>query len=703
MIDQKLIHSQCNSKDLDDIEKGLDSLINNYNEFADKTEAWKDLIDLTDLPDLPENTKKENDDTYQKRINAIKIKAIKFLTQEIPNKLETKDYDELLDVLRAIRLVPFDLWIEKDLIWNYLIKLIDDERPRFSTDGASVLRSMFIYVENKKGATDDLFRLTESKNKYTQYYATFTLGYRFEENGDKQRVWRKICDLSHTDNIIILRGIAWSIGYVIRFLSTDDEKNDAWEILNQFLHNQDDIIKLGSVKSLSLSFHYLLDRHRVKAIRMLYQLIKESKNQDIISMVAITLGNNYSDIIDKNSAHKCLMKLATKNSLIVNCFANHSLGRVYIYKTATSDKGERKENLKEAIKYYQAAEDCSSYQWCNPSQFCKVFYNTLFDLFYDKIVLTEEEIIERFNLSISSVTEQKIREKLLNILKHSAFLLNESKNVDYNSTESDKIFDELKNCCDTIIWTLDEVQTDYPFLKKTVQEIIKEENPDLIKIIRDDFESAASKNSSYNSLLLLVNKLERDNEKNIEYIDQIVNEIKRLALSEIDETYSDKLDDILKEKNSKKKLELLAKIKFSNFLVPSILRTVEATYITVEATHITVEDTNKTVKDTKINFDQVLSKFNELEVSTASSKITGEIILSGGPNIGIFGAVCEIHIPILEADRPDIINKLKSCTTISVLPQFIVDKIKNIFFSPNNKQKIEDGSRAHEKIIYLNA
>ena len=688
MIDQKSIHNLCNSKDLDDNKKGLDLLIDNYSELKDKNTAWMDLIHITNLPE-----KKDSEDSKRK-VKSIKLKTVRFLTEEIPNKFKTKDYEELLDVLKAIRSVPFDLWIEKDLIWSYLIKLIDDKRPRFSTDGASVLRSMFVYVENKKKATDDLFRLTESDNKYTKYYAAFTLGYRFKEIENKEK-WRKFLDLAKKNDTVILRGIALSLGYAIEFLNTDEEKTESWEILNEFLHKQDDIIKLGSISSLLLSFRYLLNGHKEKAINMLYKLIEESDNSDIISMVAIILGHNYSYIDDKNSAYKCLITLSNSNSLSIQCYAYHSLGRIYVYNAAHSAKEERKENLIKAIDYYKNANNCSSYDWSNSSHFCQLFYETLFDLFYGKIHLTEEEIVKRFDFPIFSENEQKIKNKLINVLKNSADLLNKFNYIDPNSNESKKIFDDLKNHCDAIIWTLDDVKPIYPFLSITIQQIILEESPDSIEIIRDKFKLAAKKDTSYNPILELANKLERNDEKNAENINLIANELKKLAHSEMNKDIGDNLDEIIKEMDCNKKIEFLAQTasNLNNCILANIFQEVKTT--------------NATLDIIKQRTELALLKLNELEIPIESSKINGEIVITAGPNfIGIAGVACELHIPIIEVELAEYFGNLRNskirCIKIGEMKKTVADKIKQIISSPNNKQRIINGLHVNDKIIYLN-
>jgi hypothetical protein len=695
-IDQKLIHNLCNGKNLDDNKKGLDLLIESYTDLHDKQTAWQDLINLTNLLEI------KDDEISKRQIKSIKLKAIKFLTKEIPNKFEANDFDELFDILKAIRLVPFDLWIEKDLIWRYLIKLIDDERPRFSTDGASVLRSMFIHVENKKKATDDLFRLTKSRNEYTKYFATFTLGYRFNEIKDKQENWQRFYNLYRTKDTVVLRGIALSIGYVIQFLNNEEEKTEAWEILNEFLHKQDEIIKLGAVSSLSYSLRYFSDNHREKAIGTLYKLVKESDNEDIISMVAIALGYNYSKIADKNSVYEYLINLSNSNSLPIKCYACHSLGRVYIYKTASSDIEERKENLKRAIDYYKEAEKCSSYEWSNTSHFCRIFYETLFDLFYGRIHLTEDEITKRFDFPISSENEQhfseneqKIKEKLLKVLKNSAFLINESNDIDPNSTENNKVFDDLNNHCDTILWTLDEVKHNYPFLNLAVRRIIIEESLDPIELIRNKFEYAASKNHSYDYISQLAKQLQRHDKKNAEYVDIIAKEFRKLAPPELNKSLNDNLDEIIKEKNCQKKLGLLAEAtsKLNNSMLLEI-------YWTTKKTHEITEQIND-------KFDKLFTKLDDLEISIESSKITGGITISGGPLLwGLLGVSCEINIPILEIDVKKYFNRLKNSKIKSIrigdLQDTIGDKIKKIISSPNNKQMIIEGLNAKKEQIYLN-
>lgn len=273
---------------------------------------------------------------------------------------------------------------DKQQAWNDLIKLTARKEKDIRYESASSLSSTFSKVPDKQQAWNDLIGLTSNQDSDVRYMAASFLGSAFSEVPNKEHSWDDLHRLAVSTDVNVRRGIASSLG--IAFSKVPD-KQQAWDDLHWLVNDTDVSVRRGVASSLGFAFSEVPDKQQ--AWDDLHRL---TLDQDVYvrQRTARFLGSAYPHVPNKQQVWEDLIKMVTKESNDIKALANHSLGKVSIFKASQAENEESyKKDLEEAISFFEEAAQQSTYKWLNPSQFCLPFYRS-----FNKILFKKQEAKE---------------------------------------------------------------------------------------------------------------------------------------------------------------------------------------------------------------------------------------------------------------------------------------------------------------------
>jgi HEAT repeat protein len=158
------------------------------------------------------------------------------------------------------------------------------------------------------------------------------------------------------------------------------DKQKAWNNLHKLLNDEDNFVRKEAVSALSSAFPYLPDKQL--ALNDLRRLLNDEDDFVRIEVVS-ALGNVFPHVTDKQLICNDLDALIDDEDSYVSSYANHSLGKVSIFKASQTEREQdyRKE-LEKAICFFEkAALEFSSW---SPSQFCLPFYRSFYTIIFKK-------------------------------------------------------------------------------------------------------------------------------------------------------------------------------------------------------------------------------------------------------------------------------------------------------------------------------
>ena len=151
---------------------------------------------------------------------------------------------------------------------------------------------------------------------------------------------------------------------------------------------------------------------------------------------ANALGFAFPQIPDKEEAWRDLIRLTEDEDDSVRASANHSLGRVSIFRaTDAEDEEEFREEIKNALEFFERSSKESTY--FNPSSFCLPFYKSFYTITFEKVGAEDE--VKRYLAEAKSASEgSKNKETLIEAVENLANALSEAQKVtDFNAIKSD--------------------------------------------------------------------------------------------------------------------------------------------------------------------------------------------------------------------------------------------------------------------------
>ena len=197
-----------------------------------------------------------------------------------------------------------------------------------------------------------------------------------------------------------------------------------------------------------------------------YLTEKEQATKDLLTLTedhgsivrrgsVVALSSAFPQLTDKKQATKNLLALTEDIDSNVRMSANHSLGRISIYKATNAGNIETLQSeLEKAIDFFEKASQESRYS--NPSSFCLPFYRSYFSVIFRQQE-AEDEVKKNLEEAKGAVSGSESREKLLEAVKNLSSALNEA----YKLRDMDDIKADLngyRRYCDRACELLDSTE-----------------------------------------------------------------------------------------------------------------------------------------------------------------------------------------------------------------------------------------------------
>jgi nucleoside phosphorylase/HEAT repeat protein len=491
-------------------QEALASLENAYKNTSEKNEAWADLHKLT----------LHEDKVVRQRIATTLGTSFQYL----PNMNEawtdlhklTLDKETIVRQWVAIALgTSFQYLPDKNEAWIDLHKLTVDEESIVRQWTITALSTSFEYLPEKQKAWEDLIRLASEKNNTIQKRALGALGktYKnvlekqkawedlikftlvddddiklkletvlvavFENVPEKQKAWEDLAKLISDKDRFVRFGAVSALGTVFEYMP---EKQKAWEYLHKLTFDKDRFVRLGAVTALGTSFQYLPDKN--EAWIDLHRLTAD-KDSYIRGRAAGVIGSSFENVPEKQQAETDLMRLTYDEEIDVKVRANHSLGKISVYKASKSENNDVYINeLEKAINFFEKASNEALYY--NPSSFCLPFYRSFYTIISSVKQQAEGEVDNHLIEAKSAIEGSENKRLLFEIVENLANALKEVlnlENIDLQ-TKTDEI-DFYRRHCDKAEYLMRDTEKIAPFatvmmrkglpiLEKNVKDILEE-------------------------------------------------------------------------------------------------------------------------------------------------------------------------------------------------------------------------------------
>ncbi|WP_200895785.1 HEAT repeat domain-containing protein [Methanosarcina mazei] len=665
------IYNQCLSKDSNENIKALKQLKNNFSSISDKRKAWNDLIQLT-------SSKHCN-------VKYLAAYTLDFVFSEIPNKKQAwndlikltnnKDPDVKKYATYAFTL-SFSEMPDKQQVWKDLIVLTTDEDKYIRIWSSHILIYVFPEINDKKQAWKDLIALMiNDQNSVVRQRAASTLAYVFSYMPDKQQAWEDLISQDN-DKISFLRSRTDSI--LASIFPQVPDKHDAWSGLCKLV-NKKDSVRFSVIPAILSAFSEMPDKQQ--AWSDLFSLITDQDYNAISSEYLFVTSNAFnvlvsffSELPDKQKAWSDLDRLSTNKDRFLRTYANHSLGKISIYRAAQAEKDEDyKKELEKAIEFFEKAAKESRLD--NPAQFCLPFYRSFHTIIFEKQEAKEgvDKYLIQARHAIKGSKSKKLLfrsvENLANALKEVQSLRNldlETKRRELNFYRQycDRASELMKYSEETAPYATGVLRKGLPIFDRNLKKIL-EEVQSKAKIACKE-----SKGTDTEEIACTVNQEVKNWEigsqeemtQNIENLAYVLEE--KISVQPKNQFILSKIEQMKSERNLVNQYEILAQII-------TLIRNV--TVVPEDTVKEGFENLNKGINN-------IYDKFEEMSISL-NPKNRAELVISKGIMIGGIGAQVVSTIPLEKISYPELLEDLENikerAIKVSELPGRLVNKIKS--------------------------
>ncbi|AKJ37893.1 HEAT repeat domain-containing protein [Methanosarcina barkeri] len=545
----------------------------------------------------------------------------------------------------------------------------------------------FASLPNKKQAWDDYKRLTEDKDNKVRSSVANTLGFIFSDVPDKQQAWNDLHRLTK-DKVKFVRALATkSLGYAF---SDVPDKQQAWSDLQRLTKDEDKFVRSKAAYSLCYAFFYMPDKQQ--AWNDLHRLIND-ENSDVRSSAAEAFRFAFPHVPDKQQAWNDLQRLTNDENNFARTEANHSLGRVSIFKASHAGKDEDyKKELENAIKFFESAAQEAPARWFNPSQFCLPFYRSFHTIIFKKQEVAEEvnKYLEEAKAEIEGSENKK---QLFEAVENLAEALKKVQNM--GNLDLSRMKDELnfyRKYCDRAVELMKDTEETAPLATEVMRKGLPILDRNIKRILEEIQEKA--KNTYKQSQGTVTEKIAYSVCREVqnweigspEEMTQKVEDIayvlkKKIGYVPENEYVLNKIEAMRSERNLVKQYETLL------FVIEQIPT------ITVVPEDVVVENINKVGQELGTKVDGLSQEINEIRISL-SPGITQEIEISSGIEILGTGAALITTIPLQEisyAELKEDLQRIKgeNISKLSELPKRLANKIKGYLLMKDREDIVE--------------
>lgn len=181
--------------------------------------------------------------------------------------------------------------------------------------------------------------------------------------------------------------------------------------------------------------------------------------------VADALGIAFSHVSDKNQAWEDLIRLTSDTDSGVRIAANHSLGRVSIFRASEADEYGFKREMEDALGFFEKASKEATY--FNPAKFCLPFYRSFYALAFKKEE-AEAEVHRYLSEAKNAVQDSKSKKMLLEAVENLGKALKEvQKARDFNEMKSD--LNAYRRYCERACGLLDTTEEKAPGASRLIR------------------------------------------------------------------------------------------------------------------------------------------------------------------------------------------------------------------------------------------
>ncbi|WP_321431117.1 hypothetical protein [uncultured Methanolobus sp.] len=505
---QDEIHGLSLSKDVNNRLKAADLLSNNFESLNDKSNAWSDLIRLA------------GDEDSDVRYNA--SFALAYAVPYFPDKYRAwndlvrltniSDSEAIHSVASAIGSV-FTSLPDKSDAWFDLIKLTGDDDPNVRDRIISTIGDIFSYIPNqfRNETFEAIHTLVEDEYPFVRFAASYALAVSFEYLPDELKVqaWNALyalVDDIYSDNRWCASdALSYSFQYV-----PDEYKLQAWDIVQELLNDDDEDIRQGASSYISYIFKAAPEEAKYDVWKEMCRLTQDENNQ-IVTNVSYELSNVFPFISDniKLKTETYLYELLQNTDPNARASANHSIGKISIYKASNSEsENELKYFLEKAITHFEnAAKEDALY---NPAKFCYPFYRS-FDAVIFKKTMSKKEIDVYIENAKEEIGGSESKQKLLEAVEQLANVLEtvqSAKDVEFEHQE-------ILRYCSDICTHVDQLMDENKYKTPAMYLLFKKSSPffranikELIDILKKKAEVACkeAKGTDAESIVYSVNK-----------------------------------------------------------------------------------------------------------------------------------------------------------------------------------------------------
>ncbi|MCX9086311.1 MAG: HEAT repeat domain-containing protein, partial [Candidatus Methanoperedens sp.] len=263
----------------------------------------------------------------------------------------------------------------------------------------------------------------------------------------------------------------------------EEYRKQAWDDLIRLTKDENYDVRNYAAGTLGVCYSHIPEEYRKQAWDDLIRLTKD-ENYDVRRYAADAFGICYSQIPEeyKKQAWDDLIRLTQDKDKDVRVAANHSSGRVSIYRASKAEDDELIRNeLETALRFFEKSSNESTY--FNPAKFCLPFYRSFYTITFRKEGAEAE--VKKYLVEAKSALEGSASKKnLLEVVENLGNALNEAQRA-RDSTEIKSDLNTYRQYCDRACELLDAmkekapgasrlIRKGLPIIDKKIKEMLKE-------------------------------------------------------------------------------------------------------------------------------------------------------------------------------------------------------------------------------------
>ncbi len=177
------------------------------------------------------------------------------------------------------------------------------------------------------------------------------------------------------------------------------------------------------------------------------------------------LKENLVKFTDKSQATQDLLALINDQDSYVRAYANHSLGKVHVFKATEADEENFKIELEKALDFFEKSSQKQIF--FNPAKFCLPFYRSFYSITFKKDEAKEE--VQKYLVEAKSAFEgSESKEKLLEAVENLSNALKEAQKApDFNEMKQD--LNAYRRYCDRVAELLETMEDKAPGETKLIR------------------------------------------------------------------------------------------------------------------------------------------------------------------------------------------------------------------------------------------